>query len=308
MNSYRVAIIGSGPAGLTAGIYAARAELAPVLFAGTAFGGQLMLTTEVGNYPGFVEDILGPDLIQRMIEQAKRFGTEIIFQNADKVDFSSRPFKLWVDNKEYSAESVIIATGANAMWLGLESEQKLIGRGVSSCAPCDGFFFKNKKVAVVGGGDTAMEEATFLTKFASEVTVIHRRDQLRASKIMQKRAMDNPKIKFIWDTAVEEVAGENQVTGLKLKNLKSGQTQDFPVDGLFVAIGHTPNTKFLQGSGVDLDEKGYIKVYNESRTNIEGIFVAGDVHDHIYRQAITAAAAGCRAAMDAERWLAEKNL
>ncbi len=308
MSSSKVAIIGSGPAGLTAGIYTGRADLAPVLFAGTAFGGQLMLTTEVGNYPGFEKDIMGPDLIQQMIAQAKRFNTEIIFQNVDKVDFSERPFKLWADNKEYQAEAVIIATGANAMWLGLPSEQKLIGRGVSSCAPCDGFFFKNKKVAVVGGGDTAMEEATFLTKFASEVTVIHRRDSLRASKIMQKRAHDNPKIKWIWDTVVEEVLGTEAVSGLKLKNLKTGAESNFEADGLFVAIGHIPNTKFLEGSGVEMDEKGYIKIFEGSKTNLEGVFVSGDVHDHVYRQAITAAAAGCRAAMDAERWLAEKNL
>src|SRR3990167_6292489 len=308
----KLAIIGSGPAGLTAGIYASRAELAPLLFACTAFGGQLMLTTEVGNYPGHETDIMGPDLIQKMIAQAKRFGTEIIFQNVDKVDFTGRPFKLWSDNKEYQAEAVIIATGANAMWLGLKSEQKLIGRGVSSCAPCDGFFFKNKKVAVVGGGDTAMEEATFLTKFVSEVTVIHRRDSLRASKIMQKRAMDNPKIKWIWDTTVEEVLGADAVSGLKLKNLKTGAESNFEADGLFVAIGHIPNTKFLEGSGVELDEKGYIKVFEgspstslgTSKTSTEGVFVAGDVHDHVYRQAITAAAAGCKAAMDAERWLA----
>src|SRR3989338_3929844 len=314
MSLHKLAIIGSGPAGLTAGIYTARAELAPKLFAGTAFGGQLMLTTEVGNYPGYETDILGPDLIQKMIAQAKRFGTEIIFQNVDKVDFSrlrqgyGGQAILWADGKEYQAEAVVVATGANAMWLGLESEQKLIGRGVSSCAPCDGFFFKNKKVAVVGGGDTAMEEATFLTKFASEVTVIHRRDTLRASKIMQKRAMDNLKIKWIWDTEVKEVLGSEAVTGLKLKNFKSGEASEFSVDGLFVAIGHIPNTKFLEGSGIELDEKGYIKIFEGSKTNLEGVFVAGDVHDHVYRQAITAAAAGCRAAMDAERWLAEKGI
>jgi len=305
MNSYKLTIIGSGPAGLTAGIYAGRAELGPVLFGGTTYGGQLMLTTEVGNYPGFVDDILGPDLITRMIDQAKRFGTEIIFQNVEKADFSQKPFKLWADSQEYQAASVIIATGANAMWLGLPSEQKLIGRGVSSCAPCDGFFFKSKRVVVVGGGDTAMEEALFLTKFASEVTVIHRRDTLRASKIMQKRAQDNPKIKFMWDTAVEEVLGEKEVTGLKLKNVKTGEISEFAAEGLFVAIGHIPNTKFLEGSGVELDEKGYVKIYNESRTNIEGVFTAGDVHDTVYRQAVTAAGAGCKAAMDAEKYLAE---
>lgn len=301
----KVIIIGSGPAGLTAGIYAARAEMRPLLFAGTAYGGQLMLTSEVGNYPGFVDDILGPDLIARMMDQAKRFGTEIIMQDVERVDFTGRPFRVWSDAKEYEAESVIIATGANAMWLGLPSEQKLIGRGVSSCAPCDAFFFKNKKVAVVGGGDTAMEEALFLTKFATEVAVIHRRDSLRASKIMQARARANPKIKFIWDTTVAEVLGDNAVTGLRLKNLKTSEITEFAVDGLFVAIGHIPNTKFLESSGLELDEKGYIKVHNESRTNIAGVFVAGDVHDHIYRQAITAASAGCKAAMDAEKYLAE---
>ncbi len=305
-NHSKLIIIGSGPAGLTAGIYAARAELQPRLFAGAAFGGQLMLTSEVGNYPGFEKDILGPDLIAQMIAQAKRFGTEIIYQNVDRVDFGTRPFKLWADNHEYLADSVIIATGANAMWLGLASERKLIGRGVSSCAPCDGFFFKNKRVAVVGGGDTAMEEALFLTKFATEVTVIHRRDSLRASKIMQKRARDNPKIKWIWDTAVDEVMGDDQVTGLRLKNLKSNQSSEFQTDGLFVAIGHIPNTQFLQGSGVEMDEKEYVKLYEDSKTNLAGVFVAGDVHDHVYRQAITAAAAGCRAAIDAERWLADK--
>ena len=308
MSLSKVIIIGSGPAGLTASIYAARADLKPLILAGQAFGGQLMLTTEVGNYPGFEKDILGPDLINKMVEQAKRFGTEMIYKDVEKVDFSARPFKIWADSVEYQGESVIIATGANAMWLGLQSEQKLIGRGVSSCAPCDGFFFKDKKVAVVGGGDTAMEEALFLTKFATEVTVIHRRDTLRASKIMQKRAMDNPKIKWMWDTAVEEVLGTDAVTGLKLKNIKSNEISELPVDGLFVAIGHIPNTKFLAGSAVEMDEQGYIKVYNESRTNLEGVFVAGDVHDHVYRQAITAAAAGCKAAMDAERWLQEKGI
>lgn len=312
----KLIIVGSGPAGLTAGIYSARAALAPLLFAGTTYGGQLMLTTDVGNYPGFAEDILGPDLIAHMIDQAKRFGTEIIYQNADKADFSQKPFRLWSEGKEFQAQAVIIATGANAMWLDLPSEKRLIGRGVSSCAPCDGFFFKGQKVAVVGGGDTAMEEALFLTKFATEVTVIHRRGILRASKIMQKRAQDNPKIKWIWDTVVEEVLGAEKVEGLKLKNLKTphqsanadgtGQADEsiLKVDGLFVAIGHTPNTKFLEGSGVQLDEKGYVKLKNETHTNIEGVFVAGDVHDHVYRQAITAAATGCKAAMDAEKYLA----
>lgn len=308
MTSHKVIIIGSGPAGLTAGIYAARAELKPLLIAGTIWGGQLMLTTDVGNYPGFVDDILGPELMQRMLDQAKRFGTETIYDDVTKVDFSSWPFKIWAGDKEYQAESVIVATGAKAIWLNLPSEQRLIGHGVSSCAPCDAFFYKNKKVVVVGGGDTAMEEATVLTKFASEVTVIHRRDTLRASKILQKRAFDNPKIKFIWDTQVTDILGQDQVTGVKLKNLKTGQEQEMPIDGVFVAIGHEPNTKFLAGSGLEIDEKGYVKIHNGSKSNIEGVFVAGDVHDHVYRQAVTAAGAGCKAAMDAERYLAEKGL
>ena len=307
MTSSKIIIIGSGPAGLTAGIYASRAELKPLLIAGTAFGGQLMLTTDVGNFPGFIEDIQGPELMQRMLAQAKRFGTDVVLKNAEKVDFSARPFKISTDSEEYQAEAVIIATGASAMWLGLPSEQRLMGRGVSSCATCDGFFFKEKQIIVVGGGDTAMEEANYLTKFASEVTVVHRREALRASKIMQTRAMANPKIKFMFDTAVEEILGDQEVTGVKLKNLKTGDTADHATDGVFIAIGHKPNTDFLVGSGIELDEKGYVKLFENSKTNIEGVFVSGDVHDHVYRQAITAAAAGCKAAMDAERWLSEKE-
>lgn len=307
MSSSKVIIIGSGPAGLTAAIYAARAELRPLLIAGTTWGGQLMLTTDVGNYPGFVDDILGPELMQRMLDQAKRFGTEVINEDVTKVDFSKRPFKIWAGEQKYEAESIIIATGAATKWLGLSSEQRLIGRGVSSCAPCDAFFFRDKKVIVVGGGDTAMEEATVLTKFATEVTVIHRRDQLRASKILQKRAFDNPKIKFIWDTVVTDIRGQDFVTGVELMNLKTSERKNMEIDGVFVAIGHEPNTKFLASSGLDIDEKGYIKLYDGSKTNIEGVFVAGDVHDHVYRQAITAAGAGCKAAMDAERWLSEQK-
>src|SRR3989344_3186536 len=285
MNSHnKVIIVGSGPAGLTAAIYAARAELRPLLLAGASFGGQLMLTTDVGNYPGFVEDIKGPELMQRMLGQAKRFGAQAELADVTKVDFSKRPFRIWTDEQEYQAGAVIIATGASAKWMGLPSEERLRGHGVSSCATCDGFFFKGKKVVVVGGGDVAMEDSNFLTKFASEVTIIHRRDALRASKILQKRAFDNPKIKFIWDSAV----------------------QDLAVEGLFVAIGHQPNTKFLQGSGIELDAKGYIKKRERSFTNIEGVFVAGDVEDHLYRQAVTAAGDGCRAAMDAEKWLTEQ--
>ena len=307
MKLYKLIIIGSGPAGLTAAIYASRAELSPLLLAGQSFGGQLMLTTDVGNFPGFPEDIQGPELMQRMIAQAKRFGTEVIFKNAEKLNFSTRPFKVWTDESEYQAEAVIIATGASSMWLGLSSESRLMGRGVSSCATCDGFFFKNKKVVVVGGGDTAMEEAIFLTKFASEVTVVHRRDSLRASKIMQVRARANLKIKFIFETIVEDILGEEAVSAVKLKNLKSHQTVVLEADGVFVAIGHKPNTEFLAESGIELDKKGYIKLHEDSKTNLDGVFVAGDVHDHVYRQAITAAAVGCKAAMDAERWLTQKT-
>jgi len=307
VNSRKVIIIGSGPAGLTAAIYAARAELQPLLLAGAAFGGQLMLTTEVGNYPGFVEDIKGPELMQRMLAQAKRFGADVELTDVTRVDFSKRPFRVWTDEQEYEAEAVIIATGASAKWIGLPSEERLRGHGVSSCATCDGFFFKGKKVVVVGGGDVAMEDSNFLTKFASEVIIIHRRGTLRASKILQKRAFDNPKIKFIWNSAVEEVLGKDKVEGVRIKNLKTGAAEELAAEGLFVAIGHEPNTKFLQGSGVELDEKAYIKKQKRSLTNIEGVFVAGDVEDHLYRQAVTAAGDGCRAAMDAEKWLAEQE-
>ena len=303
----KLIIIGSGPAGLTAAIYAARADLKPLLISGVSFGGQLMLTTDVGNYPGFVDDILGPELMDYMLKQAKRFGTEVVLDDVIKVDFKSRPFKVSTAENEYKADAVIIATGASSKWLGLPSETRLRGHGVSSCATCDGFFFKGKKVVVIGGGDTAMEESNFLTKFASEVAVIHRRDTLRASKILQKRAFANPKIKFIWDSEVVDILGKDTVSGVKLKNLKTQELKDLAVDGVFVAIGHEPNTKFLAGSGIELDEKGYVKLRTESHTNIEGVFVAGDVHDHIYRQAVTAAGAGCKAAMDAERWLSEKE-
>src|SRR3989344_888416 len=261
MNSHnKVIIVGSGPAGLTAAIYAARAELRPLLLAGASFGGQLMLTTDVGNYPGFVEDIKGPELMQRMLGQAKRFGAQAELADVTKVDFSKRPFRIWTDEQEYQAGAVIIATGASAKWMGLPSEERLRGHGVSSCATCDGFFFKGKKVVVVGGGDVA----------------------------------------------VEEVLGKDKVEGVRVKNLKSGAVQDLAVEGLFVAIGHQPNTKFLQGSGIELDAKGYIKKRERSFTNIEGVFVAGDVEDHLYRQAVTAAGDGCRAAMDAEKWLTEQ--
>lgn len=307
MAQHKLIIIGSGPAGLTAAIYAARAELAPVVLGGTAFGGQLMLTSAVGNFPGFVEDVKGPELMQRMMEQAKRFGAEIILENVISADFRQKPFRVKTATQEFFGEAVIIATGASVKWLGLPAEQRLRGRGVSSCATCDGFFFKGKKVVVVGGGDTALEEAIYLTKYASEITVIHRRDTLAASKIMQNRAQGDPKIKFIWDSVAEDILGEQQVQAVKIRNTKTGESSEISAAGVFVAIGHKPNTEFLKDSGISLDEKGYILSSGRSQTNIPGVFVAGDVSDYIYRQAVTAAGAGCRAALDAERWLASQK-
>jgi len=303
LNRRKLIVIGSGPAGLTAAIYAARAELKPLLFAGTTWGGQLMLTTEVGNFPGFPEDVMGPELMQRMLDQAKRFGAEVMLEDVTKVDFSKSLKKIFRGEEAYEAEAVIIATGAATRWLGLPSEKRLLGKGVSSCATCDGFFFKDKKVVVVGGGDSALEEATFLTKFASSVTVIHRRDELRASKIMQTRARENNKIDFVWDSEVFEVLGGEKVEGVKIKNLKTGGGKEVQTDGMFVAIGHIPNTDFLKESGVRLDEKGYALVDEKTQSHIEGVFISGDVHDHVYRQAITAAGMGCMAAIDAEKWL-----
>jgi thioredoxin reductase (NADPH) len=299
---YDVIIIGSGPAGYTAAIYAARANLSVLMFQGYQVGGQLMLTSDVENYPGFEEGILGPLMMEKFEAQARRFGTEMIPEDVAAVDFSKRPFKITADSGEYLARTVIISTGASAKWLGLPSEQRLQGRGVSACATCDGFFFKNKDVAVIGGGDTAMEEATFLTRYASHVTVIHRRDMLRASKIMQDRAFKNPKISFIWDTEVTEVLGDDVVTGLRLHNLKTGEASILPVQGFFLAIGHEPNTGLFKGA-IDMDKKGYIIPVEYTLTNIPGVFAAGDVTDHRYRQAVTAAGDGCRAAIDAERWL-----
>ncbi len=299
---YDVIIIGSGPAGYTAAIYAARANLSVLMFQGYQVGGQLMLTSDVENYPGFEEGIIGPLMMEKFEGQARRFGTEMIPEDVASVDFSKRPFKITADSGEYLARAVIIATGASAKWLGLPSEQQLQGRGVSACATCDGFFFKNKDLAVVGGGDTAMEEATFLTRYARHVTVIHRRDTLRASKIMQDRAFKNPKISFIWDTEVTEVLGEDEVTGLQLRNLKTGEESILPVQGFFLAIGHEPNTGLFKGV-IDMDKKGYIIPVEYTMTNIPGVFAAGDVTDHRYRQAVTAAGDGCRAAIDAERWL-----
>ncbi len=298
----KVLIIGSGPAGLTAAIYASRAALDVTLLAGTAWGGQLMLTTEVENYPGFKDGILGPELMMAIRGQAERFGTKIIDEPAIKVDFSAPPFKVATDTQTHEGDAVIIATGADTMWLGVTGEERLIGRGVSSCAPCDAFFFKEKKVIVVGGGDSAMEEALVLSKFATEVTIVHRRDAFRASKIMQEKVKSNPKIKIIWNTELTDIVGENKVEGVKLNNTQTKMVSEMAIDGVFVAIGHTPNTEIFKGQ-IDLDDKGYIKVIDHTLTNVEGVFVAGDVHDHHYRQAVTAAAFGCMAAMDAEKWL-----
>jgi thioredoxin reductase (NADPH) len=299
---YDVVIIGSGPAGYTAAIYASRANLSVLMFQGYSVGGQLMLTSDVENYPGFEEGILGPPMMEKFEAQARRFGTEMIPEDVTGIDFNRRPFKLTTDSGDYLARTVIIATGASAKWLGLPSEERLQGRGVSACATCDGFFFKNKEVAVVGGGDTALEEATFLTRYASHVTLIHRRDSLRASKIMQDRAHKNPRISFIWNTDVSEVLGEDAVIGLRLLNNKTGAENILPVQGLFLAIGHRPNTELFKGV-IDMDKAGYIVPVEYTMTNIPGVFAAGDVTDHRYRQAVTAAGDGCRAAIDLERWL-----
>ncbi len=300
--SERVLIIGSGPAGLTAAIYAARADLQPLMIEGMQAGGQLMLTTDVENYPGFPDGILGPDLMDRFRKQAERFGTRIVTADVTKVDFSTAPFRIWVDADDYEADAVIISTGASARWLGVPGEDRLRGYGVSSCATCDGFFFRDRELVVVGGGDSAMEEATFLTKFASKVTIVHRRNEFRASKIMAARALAHPKIDVIWDTVVTEIKGDDGVTGVTLENVHTGEHRDFATDGVFVAIGHDPNTELFRGQ-IDLDPNGYIVVDGFTRTSVPGVFAAGDVVDHVYRQAITAAGNGCQAAMDAERWL-----
>jgi thioredoxin reductase (NADPH) len=301
---YKVTIIGSGPAGMTAALYTARADLCPVIFEGNQPGGQLTITTEVENFPGFPKGIMGPDLMNEMRKQAERFGSLFIQKNVDSVDFSVKPFKITAGKENYFSRTVIIATGATAKLMGLESEKKLMGYGVSACATCDGFFFRDQVVIVVGGGDSALEEATFLTKFASKVYLVHRRDKLRGSKIMQAKAAKNPKIEFIWNSVVEDILGveEMAVKGVKLKNVITGEITEMKCDGVFAAIGHSPNTEIFKGK-VDIDEKGYLIVKNGSHTNIPGVFAAGDVHDYTYRQAITAAGAGCRAAIDAERYL-----
>ncbi len=298
----KLIIIGSGPAGLTAGVYAARANLAPLLFAGGQYGGQLMLTTDVENYPGFPEGIMGPELMERFRAQAERFGTEIVDYDVTRVDFAGPVHRVWVDEHEYQAHTVIVASGASALWLGLDSETRLRGRGVSSCATCDGAFFKEKEILVVGGGDTALEEALFLTRFGKTVTVVHRRDELRASKIMQQRALDHPKIAFVWDSTIDEVLGDTRVTGVRLRNLKTGATSERAADAVFIAIGHKPNTEVF-ASQLDLDERGYIRSSDGVHTKVGGVFVAGDVYDFRYRQAVTAAGAGCRAAIEAEHYL-----
>lgn len=304
---YDVIVIGSGPAGLTAALYCGRALLRTLVVAGAVPGGQLMLTTEVENFPGFEEPILGPDLIQRMRKQAERFGAEFVQDDATDVDFKSRPFKVQTAGKTHESNSVIIATGASAKWLGLDSESRLRGKGVSSCATCDGFFFRGKNTVTVGGGDVAVEDTLFLTKFVNHVTIVHRRNALRASKILQERAFKNPKISFLWDSVVEEVLGEQKVEGVRIRNVKTGKQEVLKCDGLFVAIGHQPNTAIFREQ-IELDMKGYVVTRQGTATSVEGVFAGGDVRDFHYRQAVTAAGDGCRAAMDAEDYLGEKAL
>jgi thioredoxin reductase (NADPH) len=305
MADRKVIIIGSGPAGLTAALYTARANLKPLLVEGIEAGGQLMLTTMVENWPGFRDGIMGPDLMTEMRVQAERFGTEVLQGNVERVDLRNRPFSIaFADGKAITADAVIIATGASARWLEIGCDRKLSGHGVSTCATCDGYFFRGKPIAVVGGGDSAMEEAIYLTRFATKVTVIHRRDSLRASKIMQDKAFANPKIEFIWDSEIADIkdAARGEVTGILVRNLKTGKLTEIPLDGVFIAIGHTPNTALFRGQ-LELDEAGYILTHHGSKTSCPGVFAAGDVQDHVYRQAITAAGSGCMAAIDAERYL-----
>jgi thioredoxin reductase (NADPH) len=297
-----IVVLGSGPAGYTAALYAARANLKPLVLKGLEAGGQLMLTTDVENYPGFPDGIMGPELMEAMEKQASRFEAEIVAQTATRVDLSDRPFGVWAGDEEWRADTIVISTGASAKWLGIPGEERLRGRGVSACATCDGFFYRDRELIVVGGGDTAMEEATFLTKFARKIGLVHRRDEFRASKIMQDRVHENPKIDVIWDSTVEEIHGDTAVTGATLRNVKTGQTTEHPTDGVFMAIGHTPNTSLFEGQ-LEL-ANGYIVVEEPTtKTSVPGVFAAGDVTDVVYRQAVTAAGQGCKAAMDAERFL-----
>ena len=303
MSERNVVIIGSGPAGFTAGIYAARANLKPLLYAGLEWGGQLQNTTEVENYPGFPDGIQGPEMMELFRKQAERFGAEVLSEDVTKVDFSERPFKVWASDDLQTAKSVVISTGAAYRHLGIPGEQEYAGHGVSYCATCDGFFFRDKQIVVIGGGDSAMEEAIFLTRFGKSVKVIHRRDELRASKIMQDRAFGNDKIDFVWDTVATEAVGDaGKLTHVRLQNVKTGEASSTPAEGLFIAIGHDPQTKLFEGQ-IDLDDAGYIKVHDGSWTSVEGVFAGGDCVDHKYRQAVTAAGMGCMAAIDAERWL-----
>ena len=303
----RIVIVGSGPAGYTAAIYAARAGLEPIVVGGYAFGGQLMITTDVENYPGYPEGVTGPAMMEDLQKQAERFGSRILYEDATSVDLSTRPFAVETESARLAGDSLIVATGASARWLGLESEQRFVNLGVSACATCDGALYRDKPLAVVGGGDTAMEEALFLTRFATRVTVIHRRAELRASKIMQTRALSHEKIDFVWDAEVEEVLGEEFVTGVRLKDVKTGAKRELAVEGLFVAIGHDPNTQLFKGQ-LELDDASYVKVQpGTTRTSAEGVFACGDVSDPTYRQAVTAAGTGCMASIDAERWLAEEG-
>ena len=301
-------ILGSGAAGLTAAIYAARANIGPLVFEGVQPGGQLTITTDVENFPGFKDAIMGPALMAEMRAQAERFGTEFVQADAEAIDVSARPFRVTADSKTYTTKSIIVATGASAKLLGIPSESKLMGHGVSACATCDGFFFKGKRVLVVGGGDTAMEEANFLTKFASHVTIVHRRDTFRASKIMQDRAFGNPKISYLWDSEIVEIhdTAKGVVTGVTVRNVKTGVKSTMETDGVFMGIGHRPNTDFLKGA-LELHPNGYVKTHDGTKTSVPGVFAAGDVQDHIYRQAVTAAGSGCMAALDAERWLAARE-
>jgi thioredoxin reductase (NADPH) len=299
---YGVIIIGSGPAGYTSAIYAARSNLSVLMFQGYQLGGQLMQTSEVENYPGFEEGILGPEMMDKFEQQARRFGAELMPEDVTSIDFSKRPFTVWTDSGEYQSEAIIIATGASAKWLGLPNEKRLQGRGVTACATCDGFFFKNKDVVVIGGGDTAMEEALFLTRYVNHVTLMHRRDTFRASKIMQERVRKNPKIAVLMESEVIDVLGDNAVTGVRIRNTRTSEEMSLEVQGVFLAIGHQPNTDLFKGI-INMDEVGYIVPVEHTMTNIPGVFAAGDVTDHRYRQAVTAAGDGCRAAIDLERWL-----